>query len=191
MDQAVHTSDEIDYVKLQQQLEQTSNDSDLFETIVNAPMDNFKVATTFLFLGIIVFLLVDKEAGTIDRVALSKTPLAQATRDVSVKKFEEIKIPLNHSENIISKAISTGKPQKATDWKYLFTPDLTPQQARINQASAGIALSAVYPLIGARDGGALIFSYFQYPDMIGKDQEKFMEIYSQLVTESLIQAQDS
>ena len=161
----------------------TGSNDDLFQAIVNAPF-KYRVETALLFLGIIVLLLVNEKSGQIERVALSKTELADNTKKVSMLSFEEITIPLNNQENIIAKAINSGKPQDTTDWKYLFTPALTPEQARINQASGGIAYSAVYPF-QARQGGALIFSYFQYLNQIGPLQTEFMEKYLAMVEKSL------
>lgn len=173
----------IDFKTIQQELAQATTDKELFTKIVDAPF-SYKVETAFLFLGIIVLLLVNKETGTIDRIALSDTELAKNTMDVSVVPFREIKIMVDHPENIIAQAIQSGEPRDTTDWKYLFMPALTPEEARINQASAGIAYSAVYPL-KARDGGALIFSYFQYEQQIGKDQTEFMQTYANLITQAL------
>jgi hypothetical protein len=158
-------------------------DAMLFEAIVDAPFE-FKVETALLYLGIVVLLQVNKRTGVIDRVALSNTELATNTTNVSFVPFEEIKIPLDYGQNIIAKAISTNTPQETTDWEYLFVPSLTGEQARINQASGGIAYSAVYPL-RARDGGALIFSFYQYKHEIGVPQHTFMKTYARLVDECL------
>ncbi|HEX7633039.1 MAG TPA: hypothetical protein VF401_01790 [Candidatus Saccharimonadales bacterium] len=174
----------IDYDKLEQALAGPANDPELYKAIVNAPFDTHRVETAFMFLGIVVFLLVDKESGLIKRLALSNTELAKNTTNVSAVPFEQIDIPLNHEENIIAKAIRTGNPQDTTDWKFLFEPALTPDQARINQASAGVAYSAVYPL-KARDGGAIIFSYFQYASNIGDVQREFMSQYAEIVRRRL------
>ncbi|MBC7707765.1 hypothetical protein H7Y63_00900 [Polaromonas sp.] len=152
--------------------------------IVNAPFE-YKVATALLFLGIVVLLKVDDDGVNISRIALSDTELANNTAEVSYVPFNEIKIPLEHPENIISIAIRTGKPQDTTDWKYLFEPALTPEQARLNQASGGIAYSAVYPLVGVDKGAAIIFSYYQYMQNIGSSQRAFMQQYSQIVTDAL------
>jgi len=140
-------------------IQAASDDKSLFQAIVNAPFSDPLLAAK-LFLGIVVFLLVNKKDGTIDRVALSQTELAEYTKKMSVKRFEDIRIPLDDPKNILAKAIRTGKPQETTDWQYLFTPELTAEEARLNQAGGGIAYSAVYPLVGARDGGAMIFSWF-------------------------------
>lgn len=168
----------LDCAQLKKSLD-SADDSDLYARIVNGPFDH-KVETAFLFLGIIVLTLVNPETGIIDRVALSDTELAKNTTEVSLVPFDEIKIPVSHAENIISKAIQTGIPQDTTDWKFLFMPALTAEQARINQASGGIAYSAVYPL-AIPTGGALIFSYYQYSHDIGEQQRDFMERYAELV----------
>lgn len=173
----------IDFSDLESMLNAAKSEEDLFDAIVNAPFDNAAGAAS-LFLGVIVLLLVNKETGTIDRIALSGTTIAERTKRMSAKKFEDIKIPVDHMENIIAKAIADGTPQGTTDWQYLFTPELTPEQARLNQADGGIAYSAVYPIL-ARDGGALIFSYYQYVGELGPQQQKFMSKYTQLVSERL------
>jgi hypothetical protein len=176
-----------DYSKLEQRLDDARGDKQLFDAIVNTPFQINRPEVAFLFLGIIVLLLVDKKTGSIKRIALSQTELAKNTTDVSYKRFEDIVIPLDHTDNILAKAIQTGKPQDTTDWKSLFEPALTAEQARLNQASGGIAYSAVRPL-KARDGGAMIFSYFQYLHGIGDAQREFMEKYSQLVDKRLMQS---
>ena len=171
------------YQELKHALGAARTDRELFKKIVDAPF-TYKPEMAFLFLGIIVFLLVNKKDGTIDRIALSDTELAQSTTNVSAVPFRDIKIPADDPENIIATAIRIGKSQDTTDWKYLFTPALKPEQARINQASAGIAYSAVYPL-QVRDGAALIFSYFQYQEGIGAPQQDFMQRYASLAADQL------
>jgi hypothetical protein len=175
----------MDLTKLAAELAAAQDDTTLFKLIVNAPFEQ-KVETAFLFLGIVVLLTVNDKTRTIDRIALSDTELAQNTRNVSVVPFEEIKIGLDEPENIIAATVRTGQAHDTTDWRFLFEPVLTPEQARINQASAGIAYSAVYPL-KARRGGALIFSYFQYLQEIGQAQRDFMTAYRKLVDERLTQ----
>ncbi len=175
---------QIDYAHIKQSLSSASDKQELYQLIVNSPFD-YTVASAHLFLGIVVLLFANPETGNIDRIALSETELAKNTTDVSYVPFNQIKIPLDHSENIISMAIRTGKPQNTTDWKNLFEPALTAEQARLNQASGGIAYSAVYPLAGLPDGGAMIFSYFQYMHNIGEAQHDFMRQYSELVSSAL------
>jgi len=178
------TSQGINYDELRRILAEAHDNADLFRLIVNAPLA-YKIETTLLSLGIIVLLLVNKKTGTVDRIAISENDLARRTKHRSVKKFEEIRIPIGHRDNIIAKAIETGLPQSTTDWQYLFTPELSAEDARFNQIEGGIGYSAVYPLPGARDGGALIFSYFQYPEKIHQPQEEFMDTYSKIVADRL------
>jgi hypothetical protein len=158
-------------------------DAQLFEFIVNAPFHDV-VKATELDLGIVVFLQVNKQTNTIDRVALSDTEAATGAVRMSEKPFHEIKIPLNHPKNAIAHAISTGAPQFVGDWKYLFIPAMDTHAARFNQAGAGIEFSAVFPL-KARDGGALIFSYFQVNHNIRYEHHEFMQNYVSIVERHL------
>lgn len=174
----------INYDELKRVLAEAQNDAGLFRSIVNAPL-SYKIETTLLSLGIIVLLLVNKKDKTIDRIAISENDLAKRTKRRSAKKFEDIRIPVGHPENIIAQAIETGQPQGTGDWQFLFVPELSAEDSRFNQIEGGIGYSAVYPLIGARDGGALIFSYFQYPEKIHQPQEEFMSTYSKIVADSL------
>jgi hypothetical protein len=173
----------LDYNSLQQQLARATAPPDVYSAIVDTPF-NFKVDMARLHLGIIVLLLLNKATGMIDRVALSNTELAKGTTDISVKRFEDIKIPADHHENFIAKAIRTQRPQLTTDWYYLFTPALNAEESRFNQAGGGIACSAIYPLIEGVQG-ALIFSYFQYPEKLGSYQRQFMKTYTAIVSRRL------
>lgn len=163
---------------------QDSADDDLFRAIVNVPF-RLKVESALMFLGIIVLLLADKKTKIIYRVAMTDNELAEATKKVSVKRFRDIKVPISSRKNIIAKVIRGDKPAMTTDWKDLFIPALTPAQARINQANAGIACSAVYPLTGLESGGALIFSFYQYIDKINAKTKKFMDFYAKEVSAQL------
>lgn len=173
----------LNYDVLQQKLTAATTKPHLFRAIVDSPFD-FKVDMARLHLGIIVLLLLNKTTGMVDRVALSDTELAKHTTDISVKRFEDIKIPITDEQNYIAKAIRTRRPQLTTDWQYLFTPALTPEEARFNQAGGGIACSVVYPFASDLEG-ALIYSYFQYPEHLGPDQRQFMKTYTNLVARRL------
>lgn len=147
----------------------------VLKAVVDAPFAD-KLEATRMGLGIVVLLITNRKKGVIDRIALSNTELAKGTTTVSVKKFEDIKIPLDERDNIIAKAIRSGKPQSTADWHYLFTPALTAEEARLNQAGGAIAHSVVYPLAG-KNSGALIFSYYKYPEDMDGTQEQFMTFY--------------
>lgn len=159
------------------------NDAQLFRLIVNAPFHDM-VKATELDLGIVVFLQVNKKTGTIDRIALSDTEAAAGAVRMYEKPFHEIKIPIGHPENAIARAITTGAPQFVSDWKYLFVPALDARAARFNQAGAGIEFSTVIPL-KSRDGGALIFSYFQINTNIRQPHHMFMQAYAEIVDRAL------
>jgi len=175
---------EKNYLKLiLQLLSKDASTDNLYQSIVDAPFSDPLMATN-LDLGIVVLLLVDADGVTINRIALSNTEQAANAVKTSQVPFNQIKIPLNHHKNIISKAIRTGKQQRTEDWDYLFTPALSPASARFNQATAGIACSIVQPFDCKPHGGAFICSFFQHPRDI-KLQEWFIAHYSELIEEVL------
>jgi hypothetical protein len=164
-------------------LSESKDTADLFEKIVNVAFTD-KLLSTQLGLGIVVLLMVNKKDNTIDRVALSKTFQAQGAVNASVKEFREIKIPINEERNLITRVIKNQRSEMTADWKDLFFPDLTPQEARFNQAGAGIACSVVHPL-SSKKPGAIIFSYFIEPNDIDSTHESFMQRYCLIVSEAL------
>lgn len=169
---------------LRELLDTAEDDHELYDLIVNAPFHD-KKKTALMGLGIVVLLLVNKTQGTLDRVALSKTPPAKGTEEISMVPFQEIKIPTDYVDNYIVQAIQSGEPRRTTDWQYLFNPALTPEEARFNQAGGGIAGSYVYPIPGIKDGGAIIFSYYQFLDQLADSQTDFMKQYCDIVGEVL------
>ena len=160
------------------------NTDEIYQAIVDLPFNDKQKAIN-LDLGIVVLLLVNQAESTIDRIALSDTVMAQGAVEMSAKPFKKIRIPLGHPDNIIAHAIETGQIQQTDDWRDLFAPDLTPQQARFNQSGAGIESSLVTKLkVG--DGGAMIFSFFQPLANLHKDQHyDFAKQYSNLVSKVL------
>lgn len=172
------------YNTLEHLLSSMPSERELFEMIVNAPFHN-KLHTTNLDLGIVVLLMVNKKDNTIDRITFSDTEPARWAVKMTPVAFSEIKIPFNDKVNILPTVIKTGEPRKITDWKFLFTPVLSAEAARFNQAGAGIACSYIYPLVGARDGGALIFSFYQPLEQIQMKHVKFMEKYSEITAKAL------
>ena len=91
----------MDYSAMKKLISESDSTETRNKLIVNSPFE-YKVAATFLFLGIVVLLLVDDDGKYINRVALSNTELAKNTTEVSYVPFNEIKIPVDHHENIIS-----------------------------------------------------------------------------------------
>lgn len=172
----------IDYTALTRLLDRTCSDSELFELIVNAPFEQYDVQTTFLFLGDIVLLLVDAPTGTIQYIARSKA--MDAAMKPAITHYRPISIDEPH--NAVARAIRTGTMQDTTDWESLIAA--SPSKAiRSKQADAGITYSAVCPLT-ARNGGALIFSFYQHGDLldeIKEIQKDFMQKYCRYVDERL------
>lgn len=156
---------------------------ELYGSIVNAPFKNKQISIPF-GLGIVVLLLVNKKSNTLDRIALSDTEPARGAVDYSVKPFHEINIPLSATPNILIRTLLTKRWHQTDDWEYLFTPILTGEEARFNQAGAGIGCSIAYPL-DYKDGGVLIFSYFKHVWEIEEIHHRFMQKYSDSVSHAI------
>ncbi|MDB5166645.1 MAG: hypothetical protein JWM37_717 [Candidatus Saccharibacteria bacterium] len=170
---------QVDFQKLEHSLA-TASEGDLHKAIVNTPFTE-TVQMALLRLGITVLLLVNEENQTLDRIALSDTEMAKGSTRYSMKRFNDIRIPMSSPENILVKAVRTGEPEFVSDWSHMFVPELTPSQARLNQASAGIGTSAIYPF----RNGAMIFSFFSEPGAITDAHRDFMRRYIDLVTKYL------
>jgi hypothetical protein len=175
------------YTDMKNSLLSASSRKNLFNKIVNLPFSN-KLLSTTVDLGIIVLLQINLETNTVDRVALSDTELAKGAVKLSAKQFHEIKIPATETNNIITSAIRSKEFKFTEDWACMFNPILTPQQARLNQASAGIECSLVYPLSSGH-GGALIFSFYQPQSRITGEHLAFVATYADMVDSALNKAQ--
>ncbi len=156
----------------------------LWRAIVDTPFAD-PLAATNLGLGIVVLLLADAKIKLLRRVALSNTPSADGALRLSAKPFHEISIPLDYKQNLIIQAITTGEPQQTADWQHLFAPDLSPREARLNQAGAGVECSAIYPFKGRKRAGALIFSFYEPPEGITPTHRVFMQTYTDAVGQCL------
>lgn len=170
--------------ELKRLLETAKTDTQLYEAIVNAPFHD-KRTTTMLGLGFLSFVLVNKRTRTIDRISITKNELSQGAIDITIKPFHDLKVPVSYKGNCVSEAIRSGRYQQTNDWNYLLTPVLKPEEARLNQAGAGIASSYVYPLTGSREAGAIIFQYFITLDKIENTHREFMFRYTKLVSRAL------
>lgn len=176
--------DEMDLKRLERELAQAKDYEELKRVIVEAPFEQ-PLAVASLFLCFVVLMTANEKTGVIDRVAITDTELARNTFEVTAVAFEDIKIPLHHPDNILAQTLDDGKPRDTTDWYYTFTPAMTGDQARINQASAGAAYTAVYRLDIPHGGGILSFSYYQYASSIGEQQRKFMSGYAKIVSKAM------
>jgi len=171
-------------LELKRILEAAKTDAQLYEAIVNAPFHNKRVTTT-LGLGFLSFVLINRKTRTIDRIAISKTDMAQGALDITVKPFRDLKVPIGYKGNAVAEAIRSGRYQQTNDWDYLLKPSLKPEEARLNQAAAGIASSYVYPLTNTRNAGAIIYQYFITLDKFENTHREFMFRYTKLVSQIL------
>ncbi len=154
--------------------------SNNLQKIVDAPFSFIEVV--MLELGVVVLLIENTETKTIDRLALSRTEPAAGAVQASKKPFNEIRIPLSEKTNAIVKALQTKKAQIVTDWKYLFIPELTAQEARDNQHGAGILCSVVSPLKNSDRRGAIIFSFLCPEGDLSDDHYRFIDDFTEIVS---------
>lgn len=156
-----HSSHNQDIVQALWRLEKIILDTLDFKEVVQKICDGLLTELGYLDLGykIIVLTLIDEEKQLLKRVALSQTSQASSAQRVSKIPFHEIDIPLSEKSNTLIACIDSTEPMSTTDWKSLFNPILSAEEARTNQTAAGITCSMVYPLI-VRDKaiGAVIFS---------------------------------
>lgn len=132
-----------------------------FKEVAQKICDSLLRELDFLNSGyrVIVLSLYRDDLRGLQRVALSKTPEAQAAMDASPIAFHDIMIPIAAKENYCVKAFLEKKAQVTTDWKDILTPPLHPTAARGNQKAAGISTSMVFPIIlKGKAVGIVIFS---------------------------------
>lgn len=178
----------MDFISITHSLDDTQDTSTLHSAVVNVPFSD-KLRATELGLGIVVLLLVNDNNDTLDRIALSDTEMATGAIEISTKPFHEIRIPLDSEENLLVKAVRTHQYQITEDWADMFIPELSPEEARFNQAGAAIACSVMYPLVSFEDSrsfGAMIFSYFEPMASITEKHHSFMKAYADTVAAKLV-----
>jgi hypothetical protein len=175
---------EVDYAKLRQELSAASDDAARFSAVVNAPFEQ-RIATAFLFLGIIMLVLVDPETKQLVAKAISQTDFVKEIDNMAAIPFDKIHISLSDSDNLLVQAITSGQPKSTADWTSLLNPVMEPSLARFTQASGGIVFTAVHPLDGVGAGGALVYSFFQRSDTNSAAQNDFVVQYTDLVVDAL------
>jgi hypothetical protein len=161
------TENDVYYALLRELLNSASGDKELFETIVNGPFSDRR-RSALLGLGILTLLLVDNKTKTIKRVAVSDTDLARGAARMAIKPFKEVEVPLAYRGNFIAEAIRSERYQQTSDWHHLFAPNLSAEEARLNQAATGIA------------------SYYLPVEKIEREHREFMRTYTKMVTNSLL-----
>ncbi len=120
---------------------------------------------------VIVLSLYRDDLKGLQRVALSRTPEAQAAVDASPVPFHDIMIPIDATDNYLVKAFLDKKPYVTTDWKDILSPPLRPAEARGNQVAAGIHTSMVFPIIlKGKAVGTVIFSMVKDRDEVTKEE---------------------
>jgi len=181
----LQTNDEatVPYALVEQLFDSADDQKTLYKHVVNAPFE-YPVATAFLFLGFISFFLVDEAKSLIRLVGVSDTEYYRLSVADYPFRPSAFTVRLDNPDNAIATAVREDKIVPLHDWGKLRRPRARDEAVRLNQASAGIGYSVLYPLPGSVRG-ALLYNYFQYQDAIGDDQRNFMEAYTNLVADAL------
>ena len=166
-------------LSLQEKLQELQGDKD--QAIADALFQT-DIAIDFE-IGAVVLTRLNVADNMIDRVALSRTPPAVGAVRASTKQFESIRIPADAKENALARCIAGGKSEIVTDWYELFTPALSAQEARDNQAGAGVMCSVVNSYAGKESSGALIFSLLCGAEEVGSEHLAVFNEFANLVGE--------
>ena len=153
------------------------------QAVVDAPFEN-RLEMVLLFLGFIVFYLVDEAKQTVHFISASDTEYYHHSVDGYSFNMKDYALSLDDSENSIVQAITSGQPVGTANWDTMRRPRVDVGIARSNQASGGIGYSMIYPFTG-KVRGALMYSYFQEHEAMGEQQPAFMKQYTQLVSDIL------
>ncbi|HWB39031.1 MAG TPA: hypothetical protein VG604_02200 [Candidatus Saccharimonadales bacterium] len=174
----------INFSQLTKALQATHSKKSLPKAIVNEPFHQ-PLAAAYLFLGFIVLYIVAEDGDTVQLSGVSDTEYYEMS--VSGYKFSPSQFKLSlakDTDNTIVEAISTGQPQETTDWRTLRRSWADPVKTNLNQANSGISRTIIYPL-DIPHGGALMFCYYQYDNLLSEGQRDFMKRYCQITSEVL------
>jgi hypothetical protein len=168
---------------LEQALKDEKSDRNtLYQLVANAPFSHDR-DMGLLFLGFISFFVVDDDR-IVRLVGVTDNDYYRdSVRGYNFKTYD-YRVPLSAKGNTIVKAIKTGKPIKSSDWDTFRRPGIGKGPARLNQANSGIGHTVVYPLKG-KTKGALMFNFFQYPELVGQAQDEFMRRYTAIVSDTV------
>jgi signal transduction histidine kinase len=126
--------------------------------------------------------LVDEKRKVLKRISLSRTDEAARALAASAIPFHDIEIPLQAKDNLLIKTVQTGKTQVTNDWKHLFTPTLTDEQAHQNQHAAGIKTSMVFPVtLREKTIGAVIFSMVKKESEVDEDEINLLRGFCDII----------
>ncbi len=90
--------------------------------------------------------IVDEHKQTIIRIAASETIEAQAAIQILKIPFSSIEIPINDSQNLMSRSIAEKKSFVTEDVYDVFHPVLTREEAHLIQKTMGTKTTLVYPI---------------------------------------------
>jgi GAF domain-containing protein len=132
-----------------------------YDELIRKIVDGMLYELGYLKLGykIVVLSLVNTANSTLDRVAISQTEEAKRALQLTPVPFKKIIIPLNHSENLLTKVAQTRKYDTSSKMFDVLTPVMTVDESNSLQQNLGITSIIAFPLISQdKVVGVLSFS---------------------------------
>jgi signal transduction histidine kinase len=131
----------------------------------------------YLKLGykIVVLSLVNTANSTLDRVAISQTEEAKRALQLTPVPFKKIIIPLNHSENLLTKVAQTRKYDTSSKMFDVLTPVMTVDESNSLQQNLGITSIIAFPLISQdKVVGVLSFSLGKQTHEVSTEEKQLL-----------------
>lgn len=155
-----------------------------FNEVVERIVDGLLLELGYLDLGyrIIVLTLVDEKKQVLKRISLSRTEEASKALEASRIPFHEIDIPLSSNNNILIKTLNAKQPYITHNWKDIFIPVLSEEDALRNQHAANIKTSMTYPIVvKGKAIGVLIFSMVKSENEVTEEETNLIAGFTEIV----------
>ncbi len=155
-----------------------------FNEVVERIVDGLLLELGYLDLGyrIIVLTLVDEKKQVLKRISLSRTKEAKRALEASRIPFHDIDIPLRSNNNILIQTLKTKKPHVTHNWKDIFIPILSEDDALKNQRAANIKTSMTYPVVvRGKAIGILIFSMVKKESEVTAEERNLIAGFTEIV----------
>lgn len=155
-----------------------------FNEVVERIVDGLLLELGYLDLGyrIIVLTLVDEKKQVLKRISLSRTEEARKAIEASCVPFHDIDIPLNANKNILIQTLKTKNPHVTHNWKDIFIPVLSEEDALKNQHAANIKTSMTYPVVvRGKAIGVLIFSMVKNESAVSAEERNLIAGFTEIV----------
>jgi len=148
-----------------------------YDELIRKIVDGMLYELGYLKLGykIVVLSLVNVNNSTLDRVAISQTEEAKRALQLTPVPFKKIIIPLNHSENLLTKVVQTRKYGTSSKMFDVLMPIMTIEESDSLQQNLGIASIIAFPLISQdKVIGVLSFSLGKQTHEVSVEEKQLL-----------------